>query len=205
MIKVVVAEDDPTTQTLIIRSLSKMGYQATACSDGDKALQILQNSDTPTIALLDWMMPVLDGIQVCQTLRKSSSSKPLYLVLLTSKGEQDDIVKGFKAGADDYIVKPFDLEEFCARVRVGVRILDLQASLAARVQELESALQQVKQLRGMVPICSYCKKIRDDRHYWQQVEEYLSANIDIQFSHGVCPSCYEKELVPQLRAAKRKF
>ena len=108
-------------------------------------------------------------------------------------------MRGLEGGADDYIVKPFDLKELRARIRVGVRVLNLQSRLTERLQALEQALHQVTQLQGLLPICSYCKKIRNDQNYWQQVEEYVAAHADVQFSHGICPSCFENELVPQLR------
>ena len=199
MMQILVADDDPVSQALIVHTLRQAGYPVTQCEDGAKALQILQSSDGPNFGILDVMMPGLDGIQVCQALRESIESKPLYLILLTSNGDQADIVKGLEGGADDYIVKPFDLQELRARVRVGKRVLDLQSRLAERLQELELALEQVTQLQGLLPICSYCKKIRNNQNYWQQVEEYVSAHADVQFSHGVCPNCYETQLVPQMR------
>lgn len=107
-------------------------------------------------------------------------------------------MRGLDAGADDYIIKPFNREELRARVKVGVRILDLQNNLAGRVSELERAMAGVKQLQGLLPICCYCKKIRDDQNYWQQVEGYISRHSEAQFSHGVCPDCFEKIVKPEL-------
>ena len=112
-------------------------------------------------------------------------------------------MEGLEAGADDYMVKPCNTQELSARVKVGFRVLSLQESLAERVQELEQALERVKQLQGLLPICSYCKKIRDDSNYWHQVEEYVSTYAEVQFTHGICPACYEKEVIPQLNALKR--
>jgi DNA-binding response OmpR family regulator len=100
-------------------------------------------------------------------------------------------VAGLEAGADDYLIKPVDLSELRARVQVGVRVVSLQARLAEKVAELQSSLDSVRQLRGLLPICSYCKRIRDDRNYWQRVEVYVSEHTDATFTHGICPSCLE--------------
>ena len=122
---------------------------------------------------------------------------------MTAKVRTRDIVTGLEAGADDYIVKPFNREELRARVRVGVRMLELQAILADRVRELEDALVRVKQLQGLLPICSYCKKVRDDRNYWQQVEAYIEGHSDAKFTHGICPECREKYVVPELERLRQ--
>ncbi|GJL62803.1 MAG: hypothetical protein NPIRA04_14570 [Nitrospirales bacterium] len=200
--KVLVADDDSVTQALLVRALSGFGYEMIGCDNGMEALEQLKCNEGPIIGILDWMMPGLDGLQVCQSLRKTNSSSLIYLILVTSKSSRTDIIEGFEAGADDYMTKPFDLPELHARVRVGLRVLSLQEKLGERVQHLEQALAEVKQLQGLLPICSYCKKIRNDENYWQQVEEYLSHRIDIQFSHGVCPHCFEKEIAPQIKAIK---
>jgi YesN/AraC family two-component response regulator len=114
----------------------------------------------------------------------------MYLMLLTSLESKGHIVAGLDAGADDYLVKPFDPEELRARINVGVRVLSLQERLADRVKELQEALANVKVLHGLLPICSYCKRIRGDDQYWQQVEGYIAQHSDAQFSHGICPTCY---------------
>ena len=122
--------------------------------------------------------------------------------MLTANTRQADVVTGLEAGADDYMRKPFDHDELRARLIVAARVVDLRQRLADRVRELETAMTRVKQLHGLLPICSYCKKIRDDRNYWQRVEEYVSAHSDAQFSHGICPECYETMVAPQLGAMR---
>ena len=136
------------------------------------------------------MMPELDGPEVCRRVRRELPLANMYLMLLTARESRGDLVAGLDAGADDYITKPFDAEELRARVQVGVRVLTLQKSLAERVEELQAALSNVKQLRGLLPICSYCKRIRGDDQYWQQLEGYIAEHSDAQFSHGICPTCY---------------
>ncbi len=131
-------------------------------------------------------------------IRACPRTVPTYVILLTALGGRQNVIQGLHAGADDYITKPFDREELRARLEVGRRIVELQRSLAERVRQLEVALARVKQLQGLVPICSYCKKIRNDRNYWQQLESYLSDHSEAQFSHGICPECYERFVRPEL-------
>ncbi|MDA0738831.1 MAG: response regulator [Nitrospirae bacterium] len=202
--KVLVAEDDRISRRTVVSALTRGGNQVVEAEDGVQAWEALQDPNAPRLAILDWMMPGLDGLQLCRDLKGASDGKNRYLILVTAKAERQDVVKGLEAGADDYIVKPFDAEELRARVRVGFRVLDLQEKLAQRVDDLEQAISQIKQLQGLLPICSYCKKIRNDGNYWQQVEEYLGHHSEVKFSHGICPMCYEKEMVPQLAALKNE-
>ena len=201
---VLVAEDDKISRRTVVSALSRGGNHVVEAEDGAQAWKALQDPDAPQLAILDWMMPELDGLQLCREVKKLGDGRSRYLILVTSKAERQDVVKGLEAGADDYITKPFDSEELRARVRVGFRVLDLQEKLANRVYELEQAICQIKQLQGLLPICSYCKKIRDDGNYWQQVEEYIGQHSEVKFSHGICPACYEKEMVPQLVALKNE-
>ena len=202
--RVLIAEDDPISRRLLEATLERWGYEVVVTADGAEAWQALQRPDPPPLAILDWMMPGLDGVEVCRRVRGAGSPTPPYLILLTAKGRREDTVAGLEAGADDYITKPFDREELRARVKVGARLTELQQSLAERVRALEEALTQIKALRGLLPICAYCKRIRDDKNYWQEVEGYISAHSDAQFSHGICPSCYERVVQPELDQLRRE-
>jgi len=189
-VQALVADDDRVTAEILSRTLKRWESDVTVVGDGTKAWDYLRGATAPTLAVLDWMMPELDGPGVCRRVRRDLPLGNMYLVLLTAREGRGDLVMGLDAGADDYIIKPFDAEELRARVQVGVRVLTLQERLAERVAELQAALANVKQLRGLLPICSYCKRIRGDDQYWQQVEGYIAAHSDAQFSHGICPSCY---------------
>jgi len=202
--KILIAEDDPVSRRVLEATLSKWGYEVTTTSNGSEAWEALAAPQAPRLAILDWMMPEIDGVEICRRARGRPGSGPLHIILLTARGRKEDVIAGLQAGADDYITKPFDHEELRARVQVGVRIVELQTILATRVAELEEALVRVRQLRGLLPICSYCKKIRDDQNYWQQVEQYVSTHSEVQFSHGICPDCYRKVVEPQLDQAVRR-
>ena len=189
--QVLVAEDDRVTGEILSRTLQRWGYETVVVGNGVQAWEHLRTSAAPTLAILDWMMPEMDGTEVCRRVRDELPLANMYLLLVTARESRGDVIAGLDAGADDYVIKPFDPEELRARVAVGVRVLTLQQKLAERVAELQTALSNVKQLRGLLPICSYCKRIRGDDQYWQQVEGYIAEHSDAQFSHGICPSCYE--------------
>jgi DNA-binding response OmpR family regulator len=192
--RILIAEDDEVSRNILQLTLTACGFEIITAKDGDQAWTILQREDTPRLAVLDWMMPGMDGLEVCRLVRQSQSTTPTYIILLTAKGRKSDIVEGLISGANDYIIKPFDRDELRARVRVGATVVELQQSLAERVIDLENALAQVKQLQGILPICSYCRLVRDDQNYWQQVEKYISDHSEVKFSHSICPDCYEMVL-----------
>ncbi len=188
--QILIAEDDRVTGEILARTLRRWHYDTTVVADGEQAWERLRDATEPTLAILDWMMPKMDGPDVCRRVRSDLTLANMYLLLVTARESRADVVAGLDAGADDYIIKPFDPEELRARVGVGIRVLALQQKLAERVAELQAALSNVKQLRGLLPICSYCKRIRGDDQYWQQVEGYVAEHSDAQFSHGICPTCY---------------
>jgi phosphoserine phosphatase RsbU/P len=197
--KILIAEDDATSRKILQILLSQWGYEIIVACDGDEAWNALQEPNAPQLAIFDWMMPGRDGMELCKLVRSSEALRTMYVMLLTSKGYKEDIISGFEAGADDYITKPFERLELQARIRVGERILLLQNTLNERVSELEKALIHIKTLQGVLPICSYCKRIRDDGNYWQLLESYVSSHTEAQFSHSICPECYEKIVEPQLK------
>lgn len=190
--KVLIAEDDPTTRELVRRLIAAAGSEVVIASNGEEALELARR-EQPDIVLTDWMMPGLNGVELCQQLRSAAPGQPyVYVILLTVRDEKEDISRALDEGADDYIVKPFDAKELMARVRAGERIVRLETMLRHRNEELEESLQTIRQLKSLLPICVFCKRIRTDENYWQQIEAYIHQQTGTDFSHGICPECFEK-------------
>jgi DNA-binding response OmpR family regulator len=190
--RILIAEDDRATARLLSASVASWGFEVIAVEDGISAVKAFEQDPTPHLVLLDWMLPGLDGPEVCRKIRELRGDAPPHIILLTSRSGRTDVVAGLEAGADDYLVKPFDPEELRARLSAGARIVSLQHRLAENVRELQDALSNVRKLSGLLPICAYCKSIRDDSNYWHRVEEYVSEHSDARFSHGICPKCLPK-------------
>ena len=196
--KILIADDDRVSRRLLEARLLKDGHEVIVAEEGNQAWGVLQEDPAIRIAILDWNMPGMTGPEICGRARQIKTDQPTYLILLTSRDTRQDIVSGLQAGANDYVTKPFDFDELRARVQVGGRVLQLQKALAGRVKELEEALANVKMLQGLLPICLYCKKIRDDHNYWQQLDKYVADHTEARFSHGICPECYDKVVKPEL-------
>jgi DNA-binding response OmpR family regulator len=196
--KILIAEDDEVSRRVLQLTLAAAGHDVIETRNGAEALSALESESAPPLVILDWMMPDIDGLEICRRVRRLSTVTPVYIILLTAKTGKADIVEGLEAGANDYIAKPFNRQELRARVRVGETVVNLQQNLASRVAELEIALGKVRQLQEILPICSYCQHIRDDQNYWQQVDTYISRHTDTRFSHGICPDCYDSVIKPQL-------
>lgn len=143
--KILIAEDDLTSRTLLQALLTQWGYEVISTCDGKEALAALQGRNAPELAVLDWEMPGMDGIALCRELQRQKRENPLYLILLTGRGQHADIVQGLEAGADDYVAKPYDDAELQARVNVGRRMVDLQNTLRQKEK-----LQGVLEMAGAV-------------------------------------------------------
>ncbi len=190
--RILIAEDDITSRTVLSAVLQKNGHEPVEARDGAEALATLLREDAPRMAILDWMMPEIDGVEVCRRVRAREQERPPYLIMLTTRGEKTDVSTGLRAGANDYIAKPFNAVELVARIEVGCRYVALEDRYAAKVRELEEALAQIKTLSGVVPICSHCKKIRDDEGYWNQFEAFVASHTEARVTHGICPECMAK-------------
>lgn len=208
VMRILLADDDLVSCQLLQRTLNTWGHSTQVVHDGVSAWNILSGDAPPDMAILDWTMPGMDGPEICQRVQAVQAnthpgrpSRP-YLMLLTAHSTREHVIAGLESGADDYLTKPYDLQEMRARINVGIRVLTLQEGLARRIQELEKVLAQVRQLQGLLPICMYCKKIRVDSTYWQQVEAYIAQHTEARFTHGICPDCYKDVVMPEVDRLK---
>jgi phosphoserine phosphatase RsbU/P len=196
--RILIAEDDKVTRMRLERTLGGWGFDVVAVGDGQAAWERLCSEDPPRLCIIDWLMPAMEGPELCRRVREKFPEEYFYLIILSAQQGVDNLIEGLGAGADDYVTKPFIGRELRSRIDVGVRVIGLERMLANKVHQLEVALEDVKQLRGLLPICSYCNKIRNDDDYWEQVDSYITRHSDVEFSHSICPSCYEKHVQPML-------
>jgi len=150
MMRILIADDDSITRRLLETILTKWSYQVVIAQDGDEAWQILQGEGAPKLAILDWMMPGLDGVEICRRARQRMDAPYVYMMLLTSKVRKEDIIEGMDAGADDYLTKPFNRHELEVRLRAGLRILDLQEALMASSDELAQVRVQETEMGSRI-------------------------------------------------------
>lgn len=190
--KILIAEDDLTSRLMLELVIGKWSFEVISVDDGQKAWEILQQEDAPPIAILDWEMPGIDGPELCRRIKLLARDNPIHVLLLTGRDSTEDIVVGLEAGADDYVTKPFDLNELRARINVAVRLVKIQASLSLRLKELKAAFDHVKTLQGIIPICMHCHSIRSDKEAWHKLEAYIEQHSEAQFSHSICPDCLHK-------------
>lgn len=188
--KVLAVEDDPVASAVLKRALRKLGHEVVAVKDGNAALEYLA-SDPVRVVVSDWLMPEVDGLELCRRVRARLGSDYVYFILLTGQQPSEQNQReAIEAGVDDFLQKPLEVQEIWMRLRVAERIVRFAT--------------QVRQLEQFLPICGYCKKIRDDSNYWQQIESYINARTGTDFSHSICPDCYTNVIQPQLDALRRE-
>lgn len=190
--KILIAEDDTTSRLMLEAVVSKWSFDVIGVDDGLKAWETLLNEAAVSIAILDWEMPGINGPELCTKIKLLRRDVPIYTILLTGRDSKGDIVAGLLAGADDYITKPFDNNELQARIAVAERLITAQQSLNNKVVELAEALEHVKTLQGIIPICMHCHSIRNDEQAWSRLESYIEQHSTAQFSHAICPECLLK-------------
>jgi DNA-binding response OmpR family regulator len=187
-VKILAVEDDAVSGAVLRQALRRLGHEVLEVKDGEAAWDLLQREQV-RVVVSDWSMPRSDGLELCRRIRARTGSEYIYFILLTSRdATHENQTVAADAGVDDFLTKPLDFTELWTRLRVAARILVYTT--------------QVRQLEEMLPICSYCKKIRDDQNYWQQLEGYISERTGSDFSHSVCPDCYKRVVVPELEQLK---
>lgn len=176
--RILVAEDDPVSSTILRTVLEKFGYETVITRDGNEAWNEF-NKEPVRLIVSDWMMPGMDGLALCEKLRARSQTLYTYFILLTANHTSaENYALATAAGVDDFLTKPLDREAIRMRLSVAERILKYTA--------------EIRQLQEMIPICVYCRKVRDEHDYWELVESYIQKQTGSRFSHGACPECYEK-------------
>lgn len=191
---VLVVDDNPQNLRLVAELLNAaLSCDLCFATSGGEALEAME-SMAPDLILLDVNMPGMNGFDCCRTVRRNPLWQDIPVIFLTAQRDSDFIVRGFEAGGNDYVVKPFESRELLARVQLQLELKLKRDELQRRNDELEAAIGRIRRLEGIIPICMYCKKIRDDSSSWQRLENYISEHSDALFSHGVCPDCFEEQM-----------
>lgn len=182
--KILIVEDDPIAAAVLEAALKALGHETAISPDGREGWKYFL--DTPVrLVISDWMMPELDGLELCKRIRAKGGDYTYFILLSNSANRAENLDRAMESGVDDFLAKPVTQQELRGRLRVAERILGYAT--------------QVRQLQQIIPICGYCRKLRDDQNYWSQVEDYLGKQTGSEFSHGVCPDCYDRVLVPQMQ------
>jgi phosphoserine phosphatase RsbU/P len=188
-VKILTVEDDLVARAVLRQALRRLGHDVVEADDGEAAWAMIKRNEDVRVVVSDWTMPNSDGLALCRKIRARVGAEYTYFILLTSRdATEENQTAAADAGVDDFLTKPLDLPELWMRLRVAERILRYTT--------------QVRQLEEMLPICSYCKKIRDDQNYWQQLEGYIKERTGSDFSHSVCPDCYQRVVIPELQKMK---
>jgi phosphoserine phosphatase RsbU/P len=181
--RILIVEDDSDAREMLKVLLELEGHNVVIAGNGREGWNAFQN-DRVSVVLSDWLMPESDGLQLCRRIRESETSHYTYIILLTALQGKSNYLEAMRAGADDFVSKPYDPDMLRSRLMVAERIVNLQ--------------DRVKRLEGILPTCMYCKKIRDERDRWINIEHYIAQRSEASFSHGVCPHCYETIVKPEL-------
>lgn len=176
---ILIAEDDRAAREILRATLSRFGHRLIITADGEEAWTALVSNSVQVI-ISDWMMPRMDGLQLCRKVRQRRRKDYIYFILLTARTGKEDYHLAMDNGVDDFLTKPLRQDDLIIRLRVAERLLGF--------------VNQVRELKRLLPICTHCKKIRDDQNYWHQVEAYIHSQTGTDFSHSICPDCYQKVL-----------
>ena len=189
--KILTVEDNAVARAVLRQALKRLGHEVIEAVDGEAGWAAFQRHDEVRVIVSDWTMPRGDGLDLCRRIRARAGEDYVYFILLTARdASEQNQTDAADAGVDDFLSKPLDVSELWMRLRVAERILGYT--------------QQVRQLEQMMPICTYCKKVRDDQNYWQQIESYVSERTGSDFSHSVCPDCYQRVVIPEIEELKAR-
>ncbi|PKK89751.1 MAG: response regulator [Candidatus Wallbacteria bacterium HGW-Wallbacteria-1] len=193
--RLILAVDDEYANLFLLKGLLENRFRIIEAKDGQEAVDTALR-ERPDLILMDVMMPVMTGLQACAALKERAETRDIPIIMITAKTGDESLKNALEVGAFDYVTKPFSEVELVARMGNALKLRDqidtlkkLNLEKAKLIIELRDAFAQVKTLRGLLPICSSCKKIRNDGGYWSQIEEYITLHSDAVFSHGICPDC----------------
>jgi DNA-binding response OmpR family regulator len=197
--RILVTDDAPDVLLLTTMVLEEEGYEVFKATSGGECLEIA-HAQRPDIVLLDVMLPDMTGTEVCKHIKEDEDLEGTFVILVSGVRVSSDYqADGLNVGADGYIIKPITNRELIARVQAVARIKRAEDALRQKkreqqqlIVELQEALAEIRTLKGFIPICASCKKIRDDEGYWNQLEAYISKHTDAIFTHSICPQCAEK-------------
>lgn len=185
--RILLVEDDPVSLSFLKAFISKLGHEVHSAADGETAWRMYQSGEYQLI-VSDWNMPGFSGLDLCAKIRAAGSREYTYFILVTSLQGQERLAEAMEAGVDDFLPKPVDMDTLTVRLQVAVRILAFH--------------RQIGLLQQLLPICMYCKKIRDDKDFWVNVESYFKAHTGADFTHSLCPDCHREKIQPQFDALR---
>jgi DNA-binding response OmpR family regulator len=190
--RILIVDDDPINVRLLTKALQRIYDICTATNGFDAISQVKETS--PDLLILDVMMPDLSGFDVCKIIKAEEAYADIPILFLTAMGTFESEITGLGLGGIDYLTKPVKIDLLELRVRNHIELKRRNDLIREQRDQLEVALKQIKQLEGIIPICSYCKKIRDDKSDWHQLETYISDHSEALFSHGMCPTCAKEQM-----------
>jgi DNA-binding NtrC family response regulator len=198
--RIMVIDDDPNLRKSLADILRLKGYETVSAENGMEGLALLQHNPV-CLALIDIGLPDISGVEVLKRIKADFPSTEV--IILTGNATLDSAIEAANGGAFSYLIKPYDINQLMLNIRRAVEKRQAEEDRERLILELKAALAKVKQLEGIIPICSYCKKIRDDKESWQQLESYITNHSEAFFSHGICPECFIRVSNENLKELER--